>query len=440
MAQAPDRKVLRPLLSSWLALAVGVGLGAIAASAQRVEVTVGILIATGLAIAIIVLRRFARPGEHRMTAAERTHRAFFDHAIEGIFRTTAEGRYLDANPALARIYGYENPAALIAGLTNIAGQLYLDPNRRGEFQSIMQDHDEVTDFVSQIRRRDGSAIWISENARAVRDWRGTLVFYEGTVEDVTARIEKDEALRHALADSEEASRTKTAFLAAMSHELKTPLNSVLGFSEMLMGEMLGPIGQPAYRDYAENIHDSGKRLLAVINNILDVTRLQAGAITLDLRAMELRDLAEDAVALARGGSARAVAIDVPADLPQLEADVGRLKQALGNLLSNALKFTPEGGAIALSACVLPNGGIAIAVADEGIGMETDQIEAALEPFRQLDRELSRRFEGTGLGLSIAKSLVELHGGTLSVQSAVGEGTTVTIQLPPARVLRKDAAA
>jgi PAS domain S-box-containing protein len=440
MAPQPDQKAISPVLSSWLALAVGVVVGAVAVSAQQVEVTAGLLIAAGLAVAVILLRRFAKPGERRLTAAERTHRAFFDHAIEGIFRTTAEGRYLDANPALARIYGYENPAALIAGLTNIAGQLYLDPHRRGEFQAIMQDRDEVTDFVSQIRRRDGSAIWISENARAVRDWAGTLVFYEGTVEDVTARIENDEALRRALAQAEEASRTKTAFLAAMSHELKTPLNSVLGFSEMLKGEMLGPIGQPAYRDYAQNIHDSGKRLLAVINNILDVTRLQAGAITLDLRAVELRDLADDAVALARGESTHEVTIELAAGLPQIEADAGRLKQVLGNLLSNAFKFTPEGGAIALRIRKTASGGIAIAVADEGIGMEPDQIEAALEPFRQLDRELSRRFEGTGLGLSIAKSLVELHGGALSIESAVGEGTIVTLTLPPARVIANSAAA
>jgi len=440
MAPKPEHKAIPPLLSSWLALAVGVALGAAAASARRMDVTVGIVIAAGLAIAVTLLRRFVQPGERRMTAAERTHRAFFDHAIEGIFRTTAEGRYLDANPALARIYGYESPAALIAGLTNIAGQLYLDPKRRGEFQAIMGTRDEVTDFVSQIRRRDGSAIWISENARAVRDWAGRLVFYEGTVEDVTARIEADEALRGALAEAEEANRTKTAFLAAMSHELKTPLNSVLGFSEMLKGEMLGPIGQAAYRDYAENIHDSGKRLLAVINNILDVTRLQAGAITLDLRAVDLRDLAESAVAAARGESMHDVTLDFAPGLPQIEADPARLKQALANLLSNAFKFTPETGPITLSARAIANGGISVAVSDEGIGMEPDQIEAALEPFRQLDRELSRRFEGAGLGLSIAKSLVELHGGTLAVESAIGEGTTVTIALPKTRVLRKSDAA
>ncbi|HEV2561990.1 MAG TPA: PAS domain-containing sensor histidine kinase [Rhizomicrobium sp.] len=436
----PQGKPTRRVLPAWLALAVGIGFGAAIASAESAEIGAGLLIVAALGVAVIVLRRTVTL-DSRVTAAERTHRAFFDHAIEGIFRTTHDGRYLDANPALARIYGYENPAALIAGLTNIAGQLYIDPKRRGEFQSLMQDHDAVTDFVSQIRRRDGAVIWISENARAVRDWQGRLVFYEGTVEDVTARMQADEDLRHALSQAEEASRTKTAFLAAMSHELKTPLNSVLGFSEILKTEMLGPIGKPAYREYAENIHNSGKRLLAVINNILDVTRLQAGAITLDARVLVVSELAEEAIAQARAecGDAREVTLDIPA-LPPIDADWMRLKQALTNLLSNAFKFTPAGGAIFVRARMLDGGGLSIAIEDEGIGMEQDQIEAALEPFHQLDRSLSRRFEGTGLGLSIAKSLVELHGGALAIQSATGEGTIVTVSLPPARVLAKSAAA
>lgn len=434
-AVAPPQKP-NSLVSLWLALILGLGMGATLASAENREIAAGLLIAIGLGIVVVLLRRLGNPAELRMTAADRTHRAFFDHAIEGIFRTTSDGRYLDANPALARIYGYESPEALITGLTNIAGQLYVDPRRREEFHALMQDHDAVRDFVSKIRRRDGSIIWISENARAVRDWTGRLVFYEGTVEDVTARIETEEALRRALAEAEEASRAKTAFLAAMSHELKTPLNSVLGFSEIMKGEILGPIGTPAYREYAGNIHSSGRRLLAVINNILDVTRLHAGALALDFRTVDLAELAQEA---ARAACDRAMEFDIAANLPLVDADPARMKQILVNLLSNAFKFTPEGGLITLRIWA-ENGGISIAVADEGIGMEEDQIEAALQPFHQIDRSLARRFEGTGLGLSIAKSLVELHGGAISIKSAVGEGTVVTVFLPPARVLAKSAAA
>ena len=172
---------------------------------------------------------------------------------------------------------------MIAGLTDIAGQLYVDPGRRDAFQALLHQNDAVVDFVSKIRRRDGSTIWISENARAVRNWAGQIVFYEGTVEDVTAKIEAEEAMRLALRQTDEASRAKSAFLAAMSHELKTPLNAVLGFSEMLKCELLGPLGQPAYRRYAEDIHVSGMRLLAVIDDILDVARVQTSAITLDVR-------------------------------------------------------------------------------------------------------------------------------------------------------------
>ena len=153
-----------------------------------------------LAIAILVgvvllLRAVEARRTPRLTAAEKTYRAFFDHAIEGIFRTTPEGRYIDANPALARIYGYDSPAALMDGLTDIAGQLYVEPGRREAFRDLLRANDIVTDFVSEIRRRDGTSIWISENARAVRDWTGRLVFYEGTVADVTAKIEADTALR-----------------------------------------------------------------------------------------------------------------------------------------------------------------------------------------------------------------------------------------------------
>ena len=221
-----------------------------------------------------------------MTAAERTHRAFFDHAIEGIFRTTADGRYLDANPALARIYGYDSPEALIAGLTNIAGQLYVDPRRRGQFQALMQDNDAVTDFVSQIRRRDGEIIWISENARAVRDWADRLVL-----------LRRHGGGRHRTHAGRRGPAPRTHRSGrSQPHQDRVPRRDEpraenaaqfrAGIFRDAEGRNARPDRQPAYRDYAENIHDSGKRLLAVINNILDVTRLQAGAITLDLRAVE----------------------------------------------------------------------------------------------------------------------------------------------------------
>jgi signal transduction histidine kinase len=299
----------------------------------------------------------------------------------------------------------------------------------------MQANDMVTNFVSEIHHRGGHRIWISENARAVRDWSGELLCYEGTVEDVTEKFEQDRALRAALRQAEIANKMKAAFLAAMSHELKTPLNAVLGFSEIIRDEVLGPVGHDAYRDYAGDIHKSGARLLAVINDVLDVSRLEGGLLTIEARPENILDVAEQAIKLARGVThdQRAIAIDMPTDMPSLLVDPRRLAQALGNLLANALKFTPEMGEVRFVVTRAADGGALLTVSDSGIGMAEETIAAALEPFRQVDGSLARRFEGTGLGLSIAKALAELHGGTLSVKSAVGEGTCVTIALPPTRV-------
>ncbi|HEY0105054.1 MAG TPA: PAS domain-containing sensor histidine kinase [Rhizomicrobium sp.] len=384
--------------------------------------------------AIFGLNRLAERSDDRLLAGEGSYRAFFEHAIEGIFRTAPDGHYIDANPALARIYGYANAAALRAGLTNIADQLYVDPSRRAEFQALMQANDRVSAFESEIRRRDGSTIWISENARAVRDWTGRIVCYEGTVEDVTGRYAAQRAMRKALAEAEEASRAKSAFLAAMSHELKTPLNAVLGFSEIIKDEVLGPITPARYRAYASDIHASGTRLHGIISDVLDVARLSGGAITLQARTYSPAVLAEEALTTARIATKdrRAVTMEMAAGLPFVDVDPQRLQQCLANILCNALKFTPETGEVTVRAWQDAGGGVSFAVKDKGIGMDREKIAAALEPFRQLDGSLARRFEGAGLGLSIAKSLVELHGGTLAIESAVGAGTTVTLALPPAR--------
>jgi PAS domain S-box-containing protein len=397
----------------------------------------GLIIIAVLCATLAVLQRVAENTRKRITAGEASYRAFFDHAVEGIFRTTPEGHYLAVNQALADIYGYPTPEALISGLTDIGAQLYADAGRRDEFRTLMQANDVVTHFVSEIRHRSGRRIWISENARAVRDWSGALLCYEGTVEDVTEKFEQERALRAALRQAEMANKMKAAFLAAMSHELKTPLNAVLGFSEIIRDEVLGPAGREQYREYAADIHKSGARLLAVINDVLDVSRLEGGLLTIEARNENALELAESAIQLARGltQDKRNIEIDMPADMPLLQVDRRRLAQALGNLLANALKFTPQDGKVLLAARLQSGGGVDLIVEDSGIGMAEETIAAALESFHQLDGSLARRFEGAGLGLSISKALAELHGGQLSVSSELGRGTIVTIALPASRVVR-----
>jgi PAS domain S-box-containing protein len=420
-------------LAACFAAGMVVGLGLV--SHLGGEFTAGLILVAVLCFVLAILARIAEDTRKRVTAGEASYREFFDHAVEGIFRTTPEGHYLAVNQALAQIYGYATPEALIAGLTDIGAQLYVDPGRRAEFRTQMQANDMVTHFVSEIFHASGRRIWISENARAVRDWSGALLCYEGTVEDVTEKFEQERALRAALRQAEIANKMKAAFLAAMSHELKTPLNAVLGFSEIIRDEVLGPVGNEAYRDYAGDIHKSGARLLAIINDVLDVSRLEGGLLTIEARPEAILDVVEAAIKQARAVThdGRRIAIDIQPGIPSLLVDPKRLSQALGNLLANALKFTPSAGQVRFTARVGADGAAVLTVEDSGIGMEPETIAAALEPFRQGDNSLARRFEGAGLGLSISKALAELHGGSLDVKSAVGVGTTVTIILPATRV-------
>ena len=233
-----------------------------------------------------------------------------------------------------------------------------------------------------------------------------------------------------------ANAAKSMFLANMSHELRTPLNAILGFSEIMRDAMLGPLDQ-RYRGYAKDIHLSGAYLLRLINDILDTSKIDAGQMHLEQERIDLAELIGECERLvlerARTASVSLVCA-IGRGFPPIAGDRLRLKQALLNLLVNAVKFTPAGGSVRVSASAARPHGIGIAIADTGIGMEPASIARALEPFQQLDNRLARRYEGTGLGLPLAKSLIELHGGKLTIESAAGKGTTARIWLPPERLL------
>lgn len=366
---------------------------------------------------------------------ERSYHAFVDAAAEGFFRTTREGRYLIVNPALARIYAYDSAEQLRNQLTDIGGVLYADPNRRTEFQAIMDAQGSVRDFVSQIHRRDGALIWIAENARKVTDEDGQFLFYEGTVQDITMQRESVEATKAALLETQQAARAKAAFLAAMSHELRTPLNAVIGFSDLILQQLFGPVSD-RYRSYIGDIHDNGRRLLVMINDILDLSRIEGGLMKLDDDYVCLFDVvaaAKEEVVEGKSNAA-SIAIDVHPDLPLLIADRRRLRQILIHLLSNAVKFTKQDGSIGIRAEHLPGGGLTVSIQDTGIGMDPGHIPHALEPFKQLDGRLERKFEGVGVGLPLANALVKLHGGRLGIESVPGQGTTVTIYFQPERTV------
>lgn len=253
--------------------------------------------------------------------------------------------------------------------------------------------------------------------------------------DLTERKHAEDALRDAKDQAETASRTKSEFLANMSHELRTPLNAVIGFSEIIHQQIFGPIGETRYVDYAKDIHASGTHLLQVINDILDISKAEAGKVELRETPVDLARALAACVKIvgprAEAGQVR-IEVDVPEDAPLLLADEQRLRQIVLNLLSNAVKFTPPGGRVNAGCGLDPDGALRLSIADTGIGMREQDISLALEPFGQIDSALARRFEGTGLGLPLTKKLVELHGGALELRSLPGKGTTAIVRFPASR--------
>lgn len=230
--------------------------------------------------------------------------------------------------------------------------------------------------------------------------------------------------------AENSNRLKSEFLANMSHELRTPLNAILGFSEIIKAEVFGP-GVPKYREYARDIHGAGDHLLSLINDILDLSKAEAGKLELRREDVDLAKLVKECVRLVRArASERKLKIVVAIEpLPLLEIDRLRIKQVLLNLLSNAIKFTHEGGTITVEAAQASSGTVTVRVRDTGIGIPAHLIPMVFEPFRQVDSTLARKFEGTGLGLSLVRTLMELHSGSVALESVVGEGTTVSVTLP-----------
>ena len=417
--------------------------------------------------------------------AERRYRDIFENAVNGVYQSTPQGRMVRVNPAMARMFGYPSPAAMREQVQNFSLQHYLDPREREDLLNMARERGEIRGRIIGFRRRDGARIWGSVNARAVYDEKGDMALIEGTIEDITERRqaeeerlalnqqltalneqltamneelsaaneemastneelvqtndelvaemalrrESEERLMAARRIAESASRAKSEFLANMSHEIRTPLNAVMGMLQLLARS--GGIGGEE-REYAEIALVSAKSLLSVINDILDLSAVEAGKMTLAEEPFEPAMLARQ-VADAFRSEARnkglALDVEIAPDTPQvLVGDPGRLRQILFNLLGNAVKFT-EQGAVRLEICalgLLERPRLLVSVVDTGIGIAPDKIEHVFEPFTQADGSLGRRYQGTGLGLGIVKRLVELMGGSVSVDSDLGQGTAVHI--------------
>ena len=266
--------------------------------------------------------------------------------------------------------------------------------------------------------------------------RQVHIFVQRESELRNAIVTNQRELVQAKVEAESANRTKSDFLAHMSHELRTPLNAIIGFSDFIAREIFGAIPEKRYVTYAADIQESGRHLLTLINDILDLSRVEAGVITLHDVTF---DLGEATTAVDRLVRERAnkkslkLTWEMPASLPPLHTDQRIVQQILINLVTNAIKFTPNGGRITVSAKLETQGGVAIAIRDTGIGMRPEDITTALTPFGQVGANVTAHGEGTGLGLPLCKRFAETLGGSLTVESTFGQGTTVTLRLP-AKVL------
>ena len=370
--------------------------------------------------------------------AERQLRRVIEGSLQGVIvRTNDEVLFM--NDGFAKLVGYESATDLMK-----FGQEALNDFIHPDDQQIvveriaarMAGREPISHYELRLMRRDGSTIWA--------DTQAALVYWDGKpaslswLSDISARKRAEEELVRSKEAAEYANRAKTEFLANMSHELRTPLNAILGFSEVIETEMFGPVGAPRYLDYARDIHASGEHLLDLINDVLDLAKLEAGKLDLNETTVSLPDAIERCVALVRGRAERAgvaLAVELPPAPPGLKADLRALKQILLNLLTNAVKFTPAGGKVTLRVSDAGRKGLTIAIADTGIGMSAADIEVALSPFGQVDSEFARKHKGTGLGLPITRSLVRLHGGEMAIESEPGKGTTVTVSFPGNRVVR-----
>ncbi len=447
-----------------------------------IRLTIGLLLILGVlyGVLFLIVQRADRILKKQYLGLQRSEEAlqesearlssFINNIPNSIYLKDTEGRYVLVNDLAMKQYGLlEN---------RLIGRTVYDIHPKGEADATAKQDREVLkqgvpiETERELTLPDGSKHTINAVKFPVRGESGEIVGIGGINIDITERKQAEEALlasEHVLqlrvAELEEAHRklemqadslmlladdlliarnkaraadcAKSEFLANMSHELRTPLSAVIGFSEIIKDETFGPVGNLKYREYAGDIHESGQHLLDLINDILDLSKIESGKDELHEDKIEIPKIVRSALKMvghhAEQGRVK-FELELPDRLPALRADERKLKQILVNLLSNAIKFTDAGGEVTLRAWCRMDSGHVFQIIDAGAGIAPEDIPKALSRFDQADGDLNRQYEGTGLGLPLTKALVELHGGVLDMQSQVGVGTTVTVRFPAKRIV------
>lgn len=367
-----------------------------------------------------------------LNTAQAQLRGFLLNAPINMSVKDLDGRYLIVNPMVEKFYGVPGSGLLGRHIREVA-----DPATA----AIVEGLDlELRRTGQPILREDryfwrGEEIWFQDIKFPIRDDQGEMVAIGSIGVDITSAKNAQEELIDAKEHAEAANQAKSQFLANMSHELRTPLNAILGFSEIIARQAIGPVDAERVRAYAVDIHESGKLLMKIINDILDLSKIEAGRLTLVDGPCDLHDIARTTLNLV-GNAAQTKNLRLtnalPRDLPVVRGDERALTQVLLNLVNNAVKFTLPGGEITLEAALVTDG-LALSVIDTGIGIAADDIPLVFSAFGQVEDAFVRGHEGAGLGLPITRALVELMGGKLDLHSRLGIGTRVTIWLPASRL-------
>ncbi len=369
-------------------------------------------------------------------------KTILDTATDGVVLIDPQGRIRSMNHSASALFGYERSetegkffSMLFAIESQRAAMDYLAGLSGDGVLSVLNDGREVIG-----REAKGGFIPLFMTIGKLPQERG----FCAVLRDITQWKRTEEELTHARREAERASSQKTEFLARISHEIRTPLNAIIGFSELMADEKFGPIGNDRYKDYLRDINRSGNHVLALVNDLLDISKIEAGALELNFEAVSLNDAIGEAIALMQPQANRERVIirsSFQSGLPDIVADARSIRQVALNLLSNAVRFTPPGGQVIVSTAYEPNGDVAMRVRDTGLGMSKAELEQALKPFRQVHAQRRQpeeagdwRDEGTGLGLPLTKAMVEANRAQFAIDSTPGRGTMVEIVFPPARVL------
>ena len=390
-----------------------------------------------------------RMAQARAQSAENRLRDAIESVSEAFVLWDRHGRLLMCNGNYRSFFRLEAQALKpgvgrdqvdrIAGLA-IRRELPAADARKGVREVELTDGRWVQ--ISERPTDEGGLVVTAADITALKGQEEALKLNEQELRRAVANLERSQEQLSELARkyeaekvrAEAANRAKSEFLANMSHELRTPLNAINGFSEIMLGEMYGPLGDTRYRDYARDILDSGQHLLALINDILDMSKIEAGKMSLRFEPVALEEVTEDAARLVQN-RAESVGLELRIELPvlpEVDADYRAVKQVLLNLLSNAIKFTPRGGRVTVRADLRddPRGQrVRVSVQDTGIGISPEDLERLARPFEQIEHQHAKTQQGTGLGLALSKALVEMHGGLLDLRSAPGQGTTASFSLP-----------